>query len=308
MKKSILTLLITLISLIGNAQTDCDIALCVYFGDKSSEMTEQNKAYLKNVINNAISQGNGLSNLEDSQFGVVVNTDVMNEHIIAGAPTKTVLNLSITFFIGDVYNGKLFSSFTVDLNGVGNSRGKAYNNAIRKLKPQNQSLSEFAAKAKDEIVTYYNKNYKSIIKNAESQAVMRNYEEAIYKLMCIPVCCTGYDEAMSKVRVIYKQFIDQQCHENIAQAQAAWMSGYTKENAAVASIFLSEIYPDAACYEEAMELVAEIKRHMGEEWKFEMKRWNDLMSVEAQQLKFAREIALAFAQNQPQQVVHTFLR
>ena len=57
-----------------------------------------------------------------------------------------------------------------------------------------------------------------------------------------------------------------------------------------------------------MELVAEIKRHMGEEWKFEMKRWNDLMSVEAQQLKFAREIALAFAQNQPQQVVHTFLR
>ena len=53
-----------------------------------------------------------------------------------------------------------------------------------------------------------------------------------------------------------------------------------------------------------MELVEEIKRHMGEEWKFEMKRWDDLMSVEAQQLKFAREIALAYAQNQPQQVIH----
>lgn len=304
MRTNILILLLAISSFVSYAQSDCDLALSVYFADKSSDMTEQNKTYLKNVISKSISQGNGLSSLEDSQFGVVVNTDVVDEHIIAGAPTKTVLNLSLTLSLGDVQDGKLFSSFTIDLNGVGNSKGKAYNNAIHKLKSQNQSLGEFAAKAKNEIIGYYNKNYKQIIKKAESEAAMRNYEEAIYRLMCIPVCCNGYDEAMAKVRIVYKQFIDQQCHENVAQAQAAWMSGFTRENAAVASIFLSEIYPDAACYDDAMALVAEIKKHMGEEWKFEMKRWDDLMTVEAQQLKFAREIALAYAQNQPQQVIH----
>lgn len=304
MRTNILILLLAITSFVSYAQSDCDLALSVYFADKSSNMTEQNKTYLKNVISKSISQGNGLSSLEDSQFGVVVNTDVVDEHIIAGAPTKTVLNLSLTLSLGDVQDEKLFSSFTIDLNGVGNSKGKAYNNAIHKLKSQNQSLSEFAAKAKAEIIGYYNRNYKQIIKKAESEAAMRNYEEAIYRLMCIPVCCNGYDEAMTKVRIIYKQFIDQQCHENVAQAQAAWMSGFTRENAAVASIFLSEIYPDAACYDDAMALVAEIKKHMGEEWKFEMKRWDDLMTVEAQQLKFAREIALAYAQNQPQQVIH----
>lgn len=304
MRTNILILLLAITSFVSHAQSDCDLALSVYFADKSSDMTEQNKTYLKNVISKSISQGNGLSSLEDSQFGIVVNTDVVDEHIIAGAPTKTVLNLNLTLSLGDVQDGKLFSSFTIDLNGVGNSKGKAYNNAIHKLKSQNQSLGEFAAKAKTEIIGYYNKNYKLIIKRAESEAAMRNYEEAIYRLMCIPVCCNGYDEAMAKVRIIYKQFIDQQCHENVAQAQAAWMSGFTRENAAVASIFLSEIYPDAACYDDAMALVAEIKKHMGEEWKFEMKRWDDLMTVEAQQLKFAREIALAYAQNQPQQVIH----
>lgn len=302
--KNILIFIFAITSLMGHAQTDCDIVLSVYFADTSSDMTEQNKAYLKNVITNAISQGNGMSSLEDSQFGVIVNANVVDEHIIAGAPTKTVLNLSLTISLCDVYDGKLFSSYTVDLNGIGDSKGKAYNNAIRKLKSQNQSLGEFVSNANAEIVGYYNKNYKFIIRSAESDAAMRNYEEAIYRLMCIPVCCTGYDEAMAKVRVVYKQFIDQQCHENIAQAQAAWMSGYTRENAAVASIFLSEIYPDAACYEDAMALVAEIKRHMGEEWAFELKRWDDLMSVEAQQLKFAREIAVAYAQNQPQRVIH----
>lgn len=304
MRKTILLLLFAITSLMSHAQSDCDISLSVYFSGQSSDMTEQNKTYLKNVISKAVSNGSVLSSIDDSQFGIVVNADVVDEHIIAGAPKKIVLNLNLTLSLGDIQNGKLFSSFNVDLNGVGNSKGKAYNNAIHKLKSQNQSLSDFASKAKDEVIGYYNRNYKSIIKQAETDASMRNYDEAIYRLMCIPVCCTGYDEAMAKVRVVYKQFIDQQCHENLAQAQAAWMSGFTRENAAVASIFLSEIYPDAACYDDAMELANEIKRHMGEEWNFEMKRWNDKISVESQQLKFAREIALAYAQNQPQHIIH----
>ena len=308
MRKVVFTLLLGIVSLTGFAKSDCDIALSVYFGNNGSGLTEQNKSYLRNVIRNAMLQSSGLSSLEDSQFGIIVNADVVDKHIIAGAPAKTVLSINMVFSLADIHDGKQFSSYTIDLNGVGNSQGIAFNNAIRKLKSQNKSLSDFTSKAKDKIIDYYNRNYFAIIKKAEAEASMRNYEEAIYRLMCIPVCCAGYDEAMSKVRIIYKQFVDRQCHENLAQAQAAWMSGYTSENAAVASIFLSEIYPDAACYEEAMDLVAEIKRHMGEEWNFEMKRWSDMMNVQAQQLKFAREIALAYAQNQPQTVIHPLLR
>lgn len=305
MKKIVIILISYLLSLTGYAQVDdCDISLNVFFAGEKPDMTTQNKSYLKNVVTKAIADGNGLSSLEDSQFGIIVNTDIIDEHIISGAPRKIILNLSMTFSIGDLQDGKQFSSMTIDLNGVGNSKGKAYNNAIHKLKAQNKVLKEFASSARDYIIKYYDRNYPAIIKKAQSEAALRNYEEAIYRLMCIPVCCTGYYEAMTTVRTVYKQFIDQQCHENVAQAQAAWMSGYTRENAAVASIFLSEIYPDAACYEDAMALVAEIKRHMGEEWKFEMKQWDDIMSVEAQQLKFAREIALAYAQNQPQHVIH----
>ncbi|MCM1452311.1 MAG: hypothetical protein NC102_08625 [Clostridium sp.] len=304
MKKTLLSLAFAIAAIVAIAQSGCDIALSVYFAGSSSEMTDQNRTYLRNVIQNALGRSSGMASLEDSQFGVVVDADIVDEHIISGAPAKTVLNLSMNLSLADVKDGKRFSSVTIDLNGVGNSKGKAYGNAIRKLKAQSQSLESFVKKAKDEIVGYYNSNYKAIIKKAENEAAMRNYEEALYRLMCIPECCNGYDEAMAKARAVYKKFIDQQCHENLAQAQAAWMSGFTRENAAVASIFLSEIYPDAACYGEAKELVAEIKRHMGEEWKFEMKQWSDLVSVEKQQLKFAQEIATAYAQNQPQQVIH----
>lgn len=303
--KKILVLILSCISFTVCAQSDCDITMGVYFSGNNSEMTAQSKTYLKNVINKVITDGNGISILEDSQFGVVVSADVIDEHVVSGAPTKYVLNLSVTLSIANLQDGKLFSSFSLDLNGVGNSKVKAYNNAIKNIKIQNKSLNDFAIKAKDHIIGYYNRNYKSIISKAEAEANVRNYEEAIYNLMCIPVCCKGYDECMAKVRTIYKQYIDQKCHENIAQAQAAWMSGYTRENATVASTFLAEIYPDATCFGDAMELVAEIKNHMGEEWKFEMKRWDDLVNIEAQQLNFAREIALAYAKkNQPQPIIH----
>ena len=57
-----------------------------------------------------------------------------------------------------------------------------------------------------------------------------------------------------------------------------------------------------------MKLVQEIKRHMGDEWKFEIKQWSDLASIESQRLTYAKEIAMAYAQNQPQQVIHLLYR
>lgn len=309
MKRTFLGLIFVLACFMtAEAQKDCDIAIGVYFGEETSEMNEQNQAYLKNVITRAASEGNTISDLEDSQFGIVVKTDLVDQHIIAGAPTKTVLNLDMTLYVGDVQNGKLFSSQSFSLNGAGNSKEKAYNNAIRRLNPQNRVLTEFVKKAKDEILGYYDRNYMNIIKQAKTAAALRNYDEALYRLMCIPVCCVGYNTAMKEAIVIYKQFVDRQCEENLAQAQAAWMSGFTQENAAVASTFLSEIYPDAACYKEAMKLVAEIKKHMGEEWKFKLRQWDGLVSIESQRLKYAREIALAYARNQPQQVIHLLYR
>lgn len=308
MKKIFLTLILGLVSVSLSAKSDCDIAVAVYFGDVTSEMTSQNQTFLRNVITRAASQGNTISDLEDSQFGIVVKTDVVDQHIIAGAPVKTVLNLNMTLYVGDVRNGKLFSSQSFSLNGVGNSREKAYNSAIRKLNPQNKELTGFVGKAKDEILGYYDRNYINIIKQAKAAASLRNYDEALYRLMCIPVCCIGYDAAMKEVKVVYQQFVDRQCEENLAQAQAAWMSGFNQENAAVAGTFLSEIYPDAACYKEAMKLVAEIKAHMGSEWRFQMKQWDGLVSIESQRLTYARQIAMAYAQNQPQQIVHLLYR
>lgn len=287
-----------------SAQPECDITLGVYNGEENSEMTPQNIEYLKTVINRAITEGSGAASIDDNQFGLFVKSNIIDKHVISGSPAKTVLNIELTLLVGNVMDGKLVSSWSIELDGVGNSTGKAFNNAIHKLKPQNKELVKFVDSSKKKIVKYYDQNYNSIIRAAESKAQVYNYEEAIYDLMCVPECCVGYDIVMAKTRNIFKQYVNRICQENLSMAQSIWMSGYSYDNAEAAAVYLSKIYPDAECYGEAVKLMNEIKKHMGERWKFEMKQWDDKVSVEKQQLANAKEVALAYAKNQPKQVIH----
>lgn len=302
MKKILLSLCLLATQLWAFGQT-CDIPLQVVVDDAEG-LSEQSANYIKNVLHHTMVSGNDVTTIENSQFGIVVKSDVVDKHILAGAPQKTILNLNISLYIGDVREGTLFSSLSLQVNGVGNNDTKAYNNAFRKLNASNINLKAFADKGKKKIIEYYDRNYDKIIKKANTQASMHNYEEALYHLLSIPECCNGYDKAISEVKKVYQQYVNRQCEENLAQAQSAWLSGYSKENAAIAGAFLAEIYPDAACYGDAKKLASEIKKHMGEEWKFEMKQWSDQVSIEKQRLTYAREIALAFAQNQPRETIN----
>jgi len=307
MKRFFVLLCLVTSCMFAKAQ-NCDIPMQVVVPNDIEGMTAQSAEYLKNVLRRVLVSENDVAQFANTQFGIVVKTDVVNKHIIVGAPQKIVLNLSLSLYIGDVRQGTLFSSYSMDVNGVGDNDTKAYNSAIRRLNVQNQNLNKFIVNGKKKIIEWYDNNYLHIIKQAQAAASIRNYEKALYSLLSIPECCKGFDEVMANIKIVYQQYVDRQCEENLAQAQAAWMVGFTKENAAVASVFLSEIYPDAACYSEAMKLVNEIKAHMGEEWNFKMKQWSDLVSIESQRLTHARDIAMAYAQNQPQQIIHFLYR
>lgn len=286
----------------------CDIPIQVIISNDKNGMSELNANVIRNIVHRSLVKGDGIGSIENSQFGIVVKSDIIDRHTISGSPQKTVLNIALSLYLVDVREGTLFLSYTTDLNGVGNNETKAFNNAFKRMNGNDLELKEFFEQGKKKLIEYYNRNYQNIIKKAQSEASLRNYELALYHLLSIPECSKGYDSAMANVKVIFKQFVDRQCVENLAQAKAAWMSGFRRENAAVASVFLSEIYPDAACYSEAQMLVNEIKKHMGKEWEFELKRWDDRVSIEMQQMRYAREIALAFAQNQPHETINFIYR
>lgn len=306
MKRFLVCAAIAAAMIVPAAAQECDIDLGVYISRECPQISEQTAAYVRNVVNRAISQASGVGNIYDANFGIVVSADPFDQHILAGSPKKYVMNLTVTLKAVNLHDGRIYATWQGDVNGVGNSETKAYNNAFRKISSQDGNLQAFVTKSRDAVLSYYDRNYRAVIAHAKSRAAVKDYDGALVELMAIPACCSGYGEVISEVLTVYQQYVDQSCEENLAMAQTAWMQGFNATNAAAAAKYLGRIYPDASCYKAAQALVKEIKGHMGDEWHFKLKQWDSLVDVQKQKLSNAREIAIALAENRPNQEIHLY--
>lgn len=279
--------------------TDCDIPLMPLvsqssMGYNSPEVTD----YIEKRLTSLISTSGSIGAWDATQFALVFAYDIIDKQIVNGSPTKIIYNISSTYKIVDLKSKNVYGSLSQSMKGIGNNEQKALLNTFQKININNNQIKEFIQQGQNKILEFYNNNYISIIKEAQALAATRKFDNAIYNLMMIPHCCVGYEEALSVMQNVFQQFVNQHCNENLAQARAVWISSPDKDGAVSASVFLSEIYPDAACYEEALELSREIKNRMGDEWKFAMKQWNDNISLEGQRIEAMREIGMAFARVQ----------
>ncbi len=306
MYKKILAFIALCFSIHSAKAADCDIQLVPLVSqssmlNNSPEVTD----YIVNRLTSLISSSGGTGALDATQFALVFAYDIIDKQIVNGSPTKILYNISSTYKIVDLKSKSVYGSLNQSMKGIGNNEQKALLNTFQKININNNQLKEFIQQGQNKILEFYNNNYKSIIKEAQALAATRKFDNAIYNLMMIPHCCVGYEEALSVMQNIFQQFVDQHCNENLAQARAVWISSPDKDGAVSASVFLSEIYPDAGCYEEALELASEIKNRIGDEWKFAMKQWNDNISLEGQRIEAMREIGMAFARAQNNNDVNT---
>lgn len=299
MKKFLFSYMLSCMSIFAYAQ-DCDIPLrplITQSADGSSY--PQVVSYLTNRLRILTSRANSSGAMENSQFALAFCYDVIDKQIVGGAPNKIIYNVSVTMHVVDLKAQKVYASFSSEMKGIGDNETKALINTFQKVNISNSEIKNFLQQGKQKIMDYYDNNYQNIIKGAQAQAAMKNFDAAIHSLMMVPECCKGYEAINKELMNVYQQFVNQHCNENLAQARAAWMAAPNSEGAATASVYLSEIYPDAACYADAMELAGEIKRQMGREWKFMMRQWADNVSLERQRINAMREVSIAYANSQP---------
>lgn len=299
-KKYLLTAALSLLFICSKAQ-ECDMPLRVIIPSQVEALDETSANMIANKLRQIVTQNGIVGGSSASPFAITANVDVLTKEILPSGKYIYVLNVNL--YIVDTSDKKIYSSTAVEVRCAGNSQTKAYVDGIRRLSANNNNIRALIQDGRKKILDYYDANYKNIIKRSQVAASMHNYEEALYNLMAVPECSKGYDAAMSEAINVYKQYVNRICDINLTKARTAWMSGYTIENAEEAASYLEEIYPDAKCYGDAQELVKEIKDHMGERWKFSLKQWDDMVSIEKQRMVYAREIAMAFANNQPNQVV-----
>lgn len=256
-------------------------------------------AALKNKMSQIVS-ATGLGSMSGfSQFCMTATVDVEQKEIVAGSPPKIAQTLNINFYIVDQFDMKVFASTSIRAKSVGDSETKAFVQAVRQLNARSPELASMVAAGRRKIIEYYEANCDRIIAKSRSLAAQDQYGEALFLLTQIPDVCTDcYMKAMKAAEEIFQSFTDHMCNANLAKARAIWSSTQTSEGGLAAGVFLSEIYPDAACYPEAEKLYREITSKIEKRIDFEMKKWDDGISLESQRIAAIRDIGVAWGENQ----------
>lgn len=306
MKKNIF-IIIAVMALLGvgrlSAQNDFKdgesrIALSIALPEQANPLPSGAETYLVNKLKQAAAQ-NGLAAEEGySRFFITAVITPLTRDIVAGPPQQIAQNLEITLYIADGIDQKIFATASLNAKGVGTNETKAYIDAVKHINANSKQFKELAETGKAKIIAYYEAQCDNIIKKAQSMAKQKNYEAALYELTVIPDVCSCYDRALEATAEIYQQYIDYLCDVNLAKARTVWAAEQNSSGAQKAGEYLSNIYPDAKCYKEGMDLYREIKGKVLDDWKFEMKIYQDGVDLERERIRAWRDVGVAYGNHQ----------
>jgi hypothetical protein len=281
-----------------------------YVTDQIEDLPEIAKNNLRSKMAQILTkQGIAGSAGFSSQFIMVPNISVLSKDVVAGAPPKVALNLEVAFYIGDGINGVKYGSAAVMTKGVGSTETKAYVSALRNISSNNKDLAKLIDTAKERILEYYNDGCDFIIKEANNLAAQNKFDEALYALSSVPVVSKEcFNKAQDRIGDVYQQMIDRDCDMLLNQATNAWNAGQNYEAAVEATELLNQIEPESACFSKVKTLSksirAGIKDTNNKEWAMLNKQLESITEIEKNRLSTTKEIALAYANNQPQNVVY----
>ena len=277
------------------------LPISVYAADDSESFPQGAKAMMENKLTQLLTR-NGIAGLNYlGQFVLTVSTTPLDKDVIPGPPAKIAEKMEMNLYIVDAYAKTIFSSTSLTVRGLGETENKCYLNAISHMPLQTPQVAKFVEEGKQKIIAYYDHEGEALIKKARFLAKQKQFEEALYIVSLIPQQSKQYDAAITAGMEIYDRMIENECNMYLAAARQAWAAEQNAKGAAAAGEYLANILPDAGCYDEAMELYKEIKGKVLDDWKFEMKKYQDTVDLEKQHIDAMRQIGVAYGNNQPEQ-------
>jgi hypothetical protein len=286
------------------------IALSIWIPD-DTELTVDAQRMLQNKVSQIASKQGIAADPGYSRFVFTANVVIVEKYITPTAPPKHAYKMDVTFYIGDGFEGKSFSSCNTAVTGIGDNETKAFMDALKNIKVLNPDYKKFIELGKTKIIAYYNEKCDAIIRESQTLSAAQQYDEAIYRLTSIPEECKAcYMKAMDAADAVYQQKIDRECKQILAEANALWNAEQNVTGAQKAGRALVRIDPNANCFSEANMLSKKIAKHIE---KLDERAWNALQDelafqrdkskkqdeLERERIKAYRDVRKAYAENQP---------
>ena len=285
------------------------LPISVYALDETESFPAGAKAMIENKLTQLLTQ-NGVAGMDYlGQFILTVSTTPLDKDVIPGPPMKISEKMEMNLYIVDAYAKTIFSSTSMTVRGLGETENKCYMNALSRMPLQSPEIAKFINEGKNKIIEYYDHEGEILLKKAAALAQQKQYDEALYIASLIPQQSKHYEAALAASLEIYQMQLDHECAVNLAAARQAWAAEQNSKGAYAAGEYLANILPDAGCYDEAMELYQEIKGKVLDDWKFEMRKYDDSIDLERRRIDAARQVGIAYGNHQPAQTTSIeFLR
>lgn len=236
----------------------CRLALTPYLPNNVGSLTEEARSILENQLNQ-ITTKNGIGGSSiNKQFIITANVLESTKDISATTPVIYSFGLEVIFYIGDGISGVKFASLALSAKGSANSETKAYIKALKEIKPYDPVFKKFIDEGKAKIIEYYRTNADVIIAEANALSSQNKFDEAIYKLVCVPnICKEAYDKCLNKIPEIYKAKMERECQKLLAESKVF----ISQDNYLSAAKVLSPLLPDLSCYPEVATVLQQITDH-----------------------------------------------
>lgn len=297
MKKLNMILAALMVALTLTAQTQY-LPLTVAVEDLTEPFPETAKAQVINKLNQLLAK-QGIASLDNNgQFVLTVFMVPQDKDVVAGPPMQIVETMDATLYVADVAQKTVLATASQTIKGVGRSETRAYMDALKHFNTNSPAMAQFIEEGKAKILAYYDSEAPRLMKEARALAEMHDYEHALSVVMVIPAQCKYYDESLQVGLDIFHAYQDYACVQNLQKARMAWAAEQNATGAQKAGEYLAQIYPDAACYGEAMDVYKEVKAKVLDDWKFEMKQYQDGIDLEKQRIEAARAIGVAYGNHQ----------
>lgn len=301
MRKKIISVFLASMCALTMVAQDCEVHLMVSPMSQIADVPDDiNEQLLQRLTIAATQSKSGvLADANYDQFFLSGRFAEEYADVVPGPPMQNVINATLTLYIGDATNEKVYATKSFQLRGVGTSQIRAYINALRTLNGRNNELQRFIESGRAKIINYYDSNYKQLLTQAQRALQLKDYEQALHISTSIPMCCVGYNEALEFTMKAYKAYIDNTARVLLMQARSEWAISPDKQGAQAALALLNQIDVDASCYGEAVSLQEEIKKTVKGNWDFEHReKYKDALGLEKDRIAAARAVGVAYGNNQ----------
>lgn len=254
---------------------------------------------LKDRLNNAITKVGYGGEGSNPRFIIGPSVNILTQDITSTSPTKYACTYEINFMVVDIISETVFNSYKQEFKGVGDSQEKAFISGAQNLDLNTQSFMDFLVESEKKIISYFEDNCSTLLAEAESEAGMRNYDQAFAILNSVPKeskeCFTTIQ---SKKTDFFQLSLNSNCSELLSKMRAE-LGKYNDPSAAgfnpEAMNYYSMIDSKADCYADAQKeyeaYVGKLKPEAKRDWEQKMKEYNDQIAMVKADKEFAREEA-----------------